>query len=137
MAKHTAPTLSAEELQAKLDAAMAEIEALKAKNAKAPRAPKHAIAEADMAPADTLLGKVQRLDRAQQIDAFPKLARLLPVGRACELIVALAGEAATLTNSTDEAVVNAITTKKEKKAKGEPVVEDKTQGEGGQEGGEG
>lgn len=112
-------------LQAELEAARAEIAALKAKSEKKSTRAAVGMPEDQMAPADTTLGRVQRLDRAAQIDAFPKLARLLPVSRVCELIVAIAGEAAGSNGSVDE-VVTTVTTRAPKKAKGEKVVEDNT-----------
>ena len=115
-------------LQAELEAARAEIAALKSGGTKKVST-KTSIPDEKLAPADTLLGQVQRLDRAKQIDAFPKLARMIGAERACELIVSFASEVASKTNSTAEDVIKTVTTVAPKKAKGEKVVDDATGGE--------
>jgi hypothetical protein len=126
MAKHQTEL---EKLQEDLATARAEIEALKAKSGGKVKSLKTSgIPESEMADTATALGQVQRKDRASQIDAFPKIARMLPVGRVCELIVALAQEAASTAGKDFDAVLAAVTTRTEKTKKeaAPAVVEDQT-----------
>ena len=108
-----------EALRAELAAAKAEVEALKAAKSKSIKV---AIHPDKLVDPSTTLGRLQRLDRALQIDAFPKLARQFEPERACELVMQLAGELASATNRSVDEVVTEVTTKTTKAKK----VEDNT-----------
>lgn len=107
-----------EALRAELAAAKAEVEALKAAK---PKTIKVAIHPDKLVDPNTTLGRLQRLDRALQIDAFPKLARQFAPERACELVMQLATELAGATNRNVDEVVTEVTTKTPKTPKAKNV----------------
>jgi len=128
MAKDTAPKVSAEDFEKLRAELMAELEAERAKSAaleaelaskkgpgrKAPEFPADRLVDAD-----TILGKVQRMDRQHVFDALPKLYRAVGIADAAEAVVALAEKVAAQTGKTVEEVVTTYTTPAPRKKKGE------------------